>query len=95
MKYWLLIFSLIALPASADQIYLYVIIHDDNSKGERFRTKMADMGECLTVLAASKNEQPEKVSGDYEVVSVMWCGAEFSRNYNAHWWVDPTKSSEE
>ena len=73
-------------------IFLYVILHDDNSTGERFRTQMPDMETCLQVLEKSKMPMPDRPSGDYEVLGTMFCGtAEFQRNYNTVWWRDEVK----
>jgi len=70
-------------------IFLYVFFHDDNSQGERFRTKMPDMKTCMEVLKNSKMPLPTSPGGDYEVIGVMWCGeGEFQRNYNGTWWND-------
>ena len=77
--------------AQEREIYLYVMFHDDNTTGERFRTKMKDMKECLEVIRASKLPMPAKPSGDYEVMGAMWCGGKMERNYNATWWLDEEK----
>ena len=77
------------------QIYLYTMFHDDNSSGERFRTRMTDMKQCLEVLDKAKLPMPESPSGDYEVMGAMWCGGDMERNYNATWWHDPKKKAGE
>jgi len=74
-----------------ETIFLYVILHDDNSNGERFRTVMSDMATCLTVLEKSKMPIPTSPSGDYEVLGAMWCGGEMHRHYSSTWWNDPVK----
>lgn len=83
----------IALPVSADQVYLYTMFHDDNSNGERFRTKVEDMQQCLEVIKAAKMTMPTRPSGDYEVMGAMWCGGDMQRNYNARWWKDEVKTA--
>ena len=78
-----------------ETIFLYIILHDDNSTGERFRTQMPNMEVCLEVLEKSKITSPVKVGGDYEVMSVMFCGTgNFHRHFNAHWWKDKTKKND-
>lgn len=75
-----------------EAIFLYVILHDDNSNGERFRTRMPDMKTCMQVVENSKMTMPKTTSGDYEVMSVMFCGSgELQRNYSGIWWKDPVK----
>ena len=75
-----------------EAIFLYVILHDDNSQGERFRTQMPSMEICLKSVEAAKMSQPKKVGGDYEVMSVMFCGTgNFHRQYSGTWWNDKTK----
>ena len=75
-----------------EAVFLYVILHDDNSTGERFRTRMPSMRVCLEVLEKSKMPTPDKPSGDYEVMGVMFCGTgQFNRHYNGTWWNDETK----
>jgi hypothetical protein len=70
-------------------IFLYVILHDDNSSGERFRVQMPDMQTCLKSVESGKMPVP-KGTNDYEVMGVMFCGTgEFQRNFNARWLVDP------
>jgi hypothetical protein len=76
------------LYAQEGKIYLYTMFHDDNSTGERFRTVMKDMEQCLKVLEKSKLPAPETTAGDYEVMGAMWCGGDMERNYNAVWWSD-------
>ena len=68
-----------------------IMFHDDNTSGERFRTKMSSMAQCLKVLEMSKMPMPNNVSGDYEVLGAMWCGGGMERNYNATWWKDKEK----
>ena len=79
--------------AKGGEIYLYVMFHDDNTQGERFRTKMKDMAECLDVIKASKLPMPTNPSGDYEVMGAMWCGGTMERNYNATWYNDKKKDT--
>jgi hypothetical protein len=75
-----------------EAIFLYVILHDDNSNGERFRTQMPSMEVCQKSLESAKMSQPKKVGGDYEVMSVIFCGTgKFNRHFNGTWWNDPTK----
>ena len=97
MKYALLailiIFSLSSEAKSKAQVYLYVFFHDDNSNGERFRTKVESMEQYLKVIEKSKLPMPTKPSGDYEVMGAMWCGGDIERQYNATWWDDKTKSA--
>lgn len=74
-----------------EAIFLYIILHDDNSSGERFRVQMPDMKTCVTAVETGKMPVPKGTS-DYEVMGVMFCGTgEFQRNYNSHWYVDPVK----
>lgn len=80
--------------AAKDQIYLYVFFHDDNSNGERFRTKMKDMEQCLKIIEKSKMPMPANPSGDYEVMGAMWRGGDMERNYNATWWDGAEKKTE-
>lgn len=93
MKTGLLILSLLLpLSVSANTTYLYIILHDDNSSGERFRTAMKSMKQCLEVLKHSKLPMPTTPSGDYEVMGAMFCGSgKFHRNFNSTWWNDPIK----
>lgn len=79
------------VQAQNRQVYLYTMFHDDNSNGERFRTKMDNMEQCLKVLEKSKLPMPTSPSGDYEVMGAMWCGGDMERNYNATWWDDEEK----
>jgi hypothetical protein len=73
-------------------IFLYIILHDDNSSGERFRVQMPDMKTCIEAVESGKMPMPNKPSGDYEVMGVMFCGTgEFQRNFSANWYVDPVK----
>ncbi len=72
-------------------IYLYVILHDDDSNGERFRTKMPSMEVCTQAVTNAKLSAPDTASGDFEAIAAMWCGGEFERNYNATWWKDEAK----
>lgn len=75
-----------------EAIYLYVILHDDNSNGERFRTRMPDMVTCERVLEKAKMPMPTSPNGDYEVMGVMFCGTgDFDRQYGGVWWKDPVK----
>lgn len=76
-----------------EAVFLYVILHDDNSSGERFRTKMPDMKTCMAAVSNAKISGPKSVAGDYEVMSAMWCGGELHRNYNATWWNDPQQET--
>ena len=77
-------------------IYLYVILHDDNSNGERFRTLMPDLETCMEVVNNAKLPAPTTAAGDYEVMSVMFCGTEYlERHYSATWWKDPSKGHSE
>lgn len=72
-------------------IFLYIILHDDNSSGERFRVQMPDMETCIQAVETGKMPVPKGTS-DYEVMGVMFCGTgEFQRNYNAHWYADTVK----
>jgi len=72
-----------------EAIFLYVILHDDNSKGERFRVRMPDMQTCFKAIEVGKMPMPTNQSGDYEVMGVMFCGTgEFHRNYMAKWHED-------
>lgn len=68
-----------------DAVCLYTIFHDDNSVGERFRTKMNSMGECFEVISNAKMPMPTRPSGDYEVMGAMWCGGEFERQHDSQW----------
>ena len=79
--------------AKEPDVYLYVMFHDDNTNGERFRTKMKSMAECLEVIKHSKLPMPKNPSGDYEVMGAMWCGGSIERNYNATWWNDAQKDT--
>lgn len=81
------------LVQASDQVYLYTMFHDDNSNGERFRTKVDNMDQCLKVLEKSKLPMPNSPAGDYEVMGAMWCGGDMERNYNATWWDDKEKRS--
>ena len=92
MKALLIAAMLFCGQVNAGGIYLYVMFHDDNSKGERFRTEMTDMKECLRAIKSSKMPMPDSPSGDYEVMGAMWCGGGMDRNYNGTWWHDPKKS---
>lgn len=79
----------------AASVFLYVILHDDNSNGERFRVKMPDMATCFRAVETGKMPTPSKPSGDYEVMGVMFCGeGDFQRNYSAAWWKDPIQKSD-
>lgn len=73
---------------SEEVVYLYVMFHDDNTTGERFRTRMDSMKECYATVENAKLKMPVNASGDYEVMAAMWCGKEFQRNYNATWFKD-------
>ena len=96
MKKLLLLIALLNCSVlSAEQIYLYVVLHDDNSNGERFRTKMFNMTTCLKVLEKAKLPMPGKPSGDYEVMGAMWCGGDLERHYGSTWWDDETKKSKD
>ena len=97
MKYISIILLLAAsftLKAEDSSVYLYVFFHDDNSNGERFRTVMQDMNECLKVLNNSKLPSPDKPAGDYEVMGAMWCGRDIERQYGSTWWKDQTEKSD-
>ncbi|MCY4044625.1 MAG: hypothetical protein OXE99_06065 [Cellvibrionales bacterium] len=72
----LLFLLLLCATVDASQVYLYTMFHDDNTTGERFRTRMESMEQCLKVLDKSKLPMPENPSGDYEVMGAMWCGGE-------------------
>lgn len=75
-----------------EAIFLYIILHDDDSKGERFRVRMPSMEVCMKAVESGKMPMPDKPSGDYEVMGVMFCGTgDFQRNYNATWWKDQPK----
>lgn len=91
----LLAVSLTALLATFNayaDAYLYLFFHDENSRGERFRTAMPDMKTCLESLKLAKMPTPTAPAGDYEVMGAMWCGTEkFSRNYNSTWLNDEVK----
>lgn len=76
------------LEAKEAEVYLYVMFHDDNTSGERFRTKVSDISECLEIIKNSKLPMPNRPGGDYEVMGAMWCGGEMERNHNGKWWVD-------
>jgi hypothetical protein len=81
--------GLLTAGAQADgNVYLYTMFHDDNTNGERFRTKMKDMEQCLDVLIQAKLHMPNAPAGDYEVMGAMWCGGDMERNYNAKWYAD-------
>lgn len=72
-------------------IFLYIILHDDNSSGERFRVQMPDMETCIKSIESGKMPVP-KSTNDYEVMGVMFCGTEnFQRNFNTNWYIDPIK----
>lgn len=51
MKYTLLImlslFSTQVFASTEKPVYLYIMFHDDNTNGERFRTKMDSMEQGL------------------------------------------------
>jgi hypothetical protein len=71
-------------------VYLYVILHDENSSGERFRTRMPDMETCLAVLAKSRLEVAD--GGDSEGLGAVFCGTEqFHRHYGSTWWDDQVR----
>ena len=91
---WILIalLTMFSVNSYAEQIYLYVMFHDDNSQGERFRTKMKDFSQCLEAIKAAKMPMPNNPSGDYEVMGAMWCGGGMNRNYSGTWWDDKTKT---
>ena len=73
-------------------IYLYVILHDDNSNGERFRTQMPSMEVCLESIRAAKMPMPSSPAGDYEVMGVMYCGTgQFEGQYNDAWYTRDKK----
>ena len=74
--------------AKERDIYLYVMFHDDNTRGERFRTRMKDMAECFQVIERSKLPMPTRPAGDYEVMGAMWCGGEMERNDVGAWHID-------
>lgn len=76
--------------ANAGQAYLYTMFHDDNSNGERFRTEMESMGQCMEVLEKAKMPMPDSPSGDYEVMGAMWCGGSIQINYGGVWKRDTT-----
>ncbi len=66
-------------------IFLYIILHDDNSKNERFRTAMPDMKTCYEAINNSKMPVP-KSGNDYEVMGVMFCGTgKFQNQYQSTW----------
>ena len=72
-------------------IFLYIILHDDNSSGERFRTRMPDMETCMKAVTNAKMPVPSRTGGDYEVMGAMWCGGEFHRQYGGSWHNDELK----
>ena len=76
-----------------ESIFLYIILHDDNSSGERFRVQMPDMQTCIKSIESGKMPVPTKTGGDYEVMGVMFCGTgDFQRNFNANWHADKIKT---
>ena len=83
----ILLSVVLCTPVFAEKgIFLYVFFHDDNTSGERFRTKMLDMKVCMEVLKNSKMPLPDSTGNSYEVIGVMWCGGgEFQRNYSGAW----------
>jgi len=90
MKYLMVVIVLMSSPLYAGQVYLYTMFHDDNSNGERFRTKMKDMDQCLKVIGAAKMPMPTSPAGDYEVMGAMWCGGDMHRHHNQFWVEDKT-----
>ena len=81
--------ALLSMTATAETTYLYVILHDDNSNGERFRTEMESMGQCLEALKHSKMPTPSHPGGDYEVLGAMFCGSgKFQSHSLQHEWKD-------
>lgn len=78
-----------------EAIFLYVILHDDNSNGERFRTQMPSMEVCREAVKESKMTAPHSTSGDYEAMGVMFCGTgTFHRHYGAAWHNDKVRNPE-
>ena len=69
-------------------VFLYVLLHDDNTNGERFRTRMPDMKTCMAAVDNAKISDPQSPGNSYEVMGVMWCGGEWSRNYGSQWHKD-------
>lgn len=75
------------------EIFLYVILHDDNSRDERFRFPMPSMEVCQATVTNGKITMPAKVGGDYEVMGVMFCGSgKIQRHSNNTWWKDAIKT---
>jgi hypothetical protein len=63
------------------QIFLYIILHDDSSLGERFRVRMPNMEVCQQAIATGKIAYPAKTGNDYEVMGVMFCATgDFERH---------------
>lgn len=89
----LILMGILLFPVAAisDEVWLYVMFHDDNSSGERFRTRMQNMDQCIKAVQHSKLPMPDRPSGDYEVMGAMWCGGRIERQYNAAWWRDDIK----
>lgn len=73
-----------------EAIFLYLILHDDNSRGERFRTQMPSMAMCMEVVSNAKMPMP-KSTNDYEVLGVMFCGTEEFHTVNNYKWLKVNK----
>ena len=102
MKYFIYLL-LITIPAYsiADDVnvdhgintyYLYVFLHDDNTNGERFRTKTNSKIECLELLNSTMVKLSGVKTSESPIMAVVWCGSEhFQRNYNSTWYEDDIK----
>lgn len=75
-----------------ETVFLYIFLHDDNSNGERFRTRMPDMKTCLEAVKTAKMPVPHRAGDSYEVLGVMWCGGTMEK-YSADgiWHSDKTE----
>ena len=73
-----------------EAVYLYLILHDDGSSGERFRYKMPSMVACENSLNAARISAPTNVGGDYEAISVMFCANEDQQGSFGGDWVKRT-----
>lgn len=85
MKYLILVCLLMTISFSSlakkGDYYMYLVFYDGTPEGQRFRTKMKSMDECLRAMKSSiVNYNVQRMRGE-NLTSAMWCGGDMEKIY--------------